>query len=97
MLKLKLFIAHNYVVHFQEKQYKTYLETFSKGSMMLVMDCVEIYIFSRIQWNVKNALAFFFIYHIGTHMLLMESWIRLRMHIMVYPIGKKIGITSQTY
>jgi hypothetical protein len=45
MLRLKLFIIHNYVVHFQEEQYKTYLETFSKGSMMLVMDCVEIYSF----------------------------------------------------
>jgi hypothetical protein len=45
MFRLKLFIIHNYVVHFQEEQYKTYLETFLKGSMMLITACVEIYSF----------------------------------------------------
>lgn len=47
MFRLKLFMAHKYVVHFQEKQYKTFLETFSKGLTMLVMDYVEIYTFDE--------------------------------------------------
>lgn len=66
-LKLQHFVKHNFVVQWEDKQFKAWLKSFPKDNIVLVVDFVENYYF-EIQNLVQN-MVFIPNQHINTHLL----------------------------
>lgn len=52
-LKLRHFVKHNFVVQWEDKQFKAYLKSFPKDNIVSVVDFTENYFF-KIQNEVQN-------------------------------------------
>ncbi len=66
--RLKKFIYHNYVYHFQDEQYHTYMVFSKRFYIVCNWLCIKLP-FPSLSWNPRNALAFFSNHHSCAYML----------------------------